>query len=160
MWQTNDIPHYPRFGLHCRRRHCRNSDNQQWSLFTVGWNPKPAVIGRSTQPIIEGRLKPAVMSAITAGSCQKPAVAHRQHITIGFWLDLAVVYCYHCRFMSWTVIHWLHKRLQPFSPSSCLCLPSREHTRARVWALPSIVAAALLYEACSWILKSGLIFLL
>ena len=31
---------------------------------------------------------------------------------------------------------------------------------ARVWALPSIVAAALHHEASAWILKNGLIVLL
>ena len=33
-------------------------------------------------------------------------------------------------------------------------------TEARVWDLPSIVAAALHHEASAWILKNGLIFLL
>ena len=40
----------------------------------------------------------------------------------------------------------------------CFLLSSIPRIEARVWALPSIVAAALHHEASAWILKNGLIF--
>ena len=79
-------------------------------------------------------------------------------ITAGSNQELTVIWCCHCQFETRTggdKIE-LHKAGAVLS----FLLSSIPSIEVRIWAAPSIVAAALHREAGSWIWKNGLIFLL
>jgi len=84
----------------------------------------------------------------------------KHHTTAGLWLKQAV---FGRPFITAgsshkpTVTSLQHKKA---AAVLFFLLSSIPRIEARVWALPSIVAAALHHEASAWILKNGLIFLL
>ena len=81
--------------------------------------------------MIGARLKPAVKDNITTGLWLEPAVFWRPLITAGSSQEPTVISLQHKK--ATTVLSFL--------------LSSIPRTEARVWALPSIVAAALHHEA-------------
>ena len=110
------------------------------------------------EKMIRVGLKLAVKDHITADLWLAPAVSWRPLITVGSNQEPTVIWCYHCRFESRTDDDKI--AVQKASTVLSFLLSSILSTEARVWAAPSIVAAALHHEACSCIWKNGLIFLL
>ena len=108
--------------------------------------------------MIGAGLNPVVEDHITAGLWLAPAVSWRPLITAGSNQEPTVIWCYHCRFEPRTDGDKI--ALQKASVVRSFLLSSIPSTEARVWAAPSIVAAALHRKDSSWIWKNGLIFLL
>ena len=143
--------HYYRFGHRCRPHHCWICENRQWYTFTVGSELE-------NEKIIGAGLKPTVKNHVTAGLWLAPAVSWQPFITASSNQEPIVILCYHCRFKSRTDGDKI--ALQKASAVLSFLLSSIPSAEARVWAAPSIVAAAFHCEAISWIRKNGFIFLL
>ena len=101
-------------------------------------------------------LKPAVKDHITVGLWLAPAVSWQPLITAGSNQEPTVIWCYHYRFEPRTDGDKI--AVQKCGAVLSFLLSSTPSTEVRVWAAPSIVAAALHREANSWIWKNGLIF--
>ena len=108
--------------------------------------------------MIGAGLNPVVEDHITAGLWLAPAVSWQPFITASSNQEPIVILCYHCRFKSRTDGDKI--ALQKASAVLSFLLSSIPSAEVRVWAAPSIVAAALHCEASSWIRKNGFIFLL
>ena len=108
--------------------------------------------------MIGAGLKPVVKDHITAGMWLAPAVSWRPLITTGSNQEPTVIWCYNCQFEPSTDGDKI--AVQKADAVFSFLLSSILSIEARVWAAPSIVAAALHHEASSWIWKNGLIFLL
>ena len=108
--------------------------------------------------MIGAGLKPTVKDHITIGLWLALVVSWRPLITAGSNQEPTVIWCYHYRFEPRTNVDKIV--VQKASVVLSFLLSSILSTEARVWAAPSIVAAALHREASSWIWKNGLIFLL
>ena len=106
--------------------------------------------------MIGAGLKLAVKDHITADLWLAPAVSWRLLITAGSNQELTVIWCYHCRFEPRTDGDKI--AVQKAGVVLSFLFSSIPSTEARIWAAPSIVAAALHREASSWIWKNGLIF--
>ena len=92
------------------------------------------------------------------GAELKPAVSWRPLITADSNQEPTVIWCYYCRFEPRTDDDKII--VQKAGVVLSFLLSSIPSTEARIWATPSIVAAALHREASSWIWKNDLIFLL
>ena len=98
--------------------------------------------------MIGARLKPTVKDHITIGLWLALVVSWRPLITAGSNQEPTVIWCYHCRFEPRTDISD-KIAVQKVGAVLSLLLSSIPSTEARIWATPSIVAAALHREASS-----------
>ena len=106
--------------------------------------------------MIGARLKLTVKDHVTACLWLASAVSLRPLITAGSNQEPTVIWCYHYRFEPRTNVDKI--AVQKASVVLSFLLSFIPSTEARIWAAPSIVAAALHREASSWILKNGLSF--
>ena len=99
--------------------------------------------------MIGAGLKLTVKDHITAGLCLALAPSWPPLIIAGSNQEQTVIWCYHYRFKPRTDGDKI--AVQKSDAVHSFLLSSIPSTEARIWAAPSIVAAALHCEANSWI---------